>query len=384
MKPVSLLLAALLSFCSWLPAAESRLALLMGVGSYDGSRFQPLPGIKTDLAMMSAALKKVGFDVTVISDPSLLQAEDAIDAFGTKLVAQKGVGLFYFSGHGGEYEGKNYLIPRGARVKEIRDIKEQAVAANRVLNRMEASGARVNIVFLDCCRNDLTKAVTDSGMAAMSARGTFIGYATASEKEAAASAEGSPYTQILAKNLVTPGLSILDMHTQVTAQVQDLTKEAGQEQTPFSYSGLRSTFYFVEGGLPAPTVPVTVAPPGVPTPPVSRPGSTTAVRDMPAVSTSSSIALQRNSTGQLEGTVWQLSESDGETTDLHFLAGGVVKFYVGSAPVRTGTWEAGAAGLKITAGTAVLTGSMNGGRLQGNGRSTTAGFSPWTWTASPR
>ena len=36
---------------------------------------------------------------------------EAVDAFGAKLKANGGVGLFYFSGHGAQIGGENYLIP---------------------------------------------------------------------------------------------------------------------------------------------------------------------------------------------------------------------------------------------------------------------------------
>lgn len=251
--------------------AESRIALVMGVGDYDGKfGLTALPGIGSDVTRMKAALTAVGFTVRVVQDPTLSEAESAIDAFGADLKANKGIGLFYYSGHGGEFEGKNYLIPRGARIGSARDVRDQAVNAQRVLNRMEDAGNGTNILFLDCCRNDMTKATTDSGMAAMNAKGTFIGFATASEKTAAASTDGSPYTIALAKFMPQKGISITDMHTMVTKEVEDFTKGAGGEvQTPFQYSGLKDVFYFVPaaGYVPPPTEAAPLPPP----PPVPAP-----------------------------------------------------------------------------------------------------------------
>jgi len=235
---------------------ENRIALLMGVGAYDGNfGLKALPGISTDLQHMKAALERVGFRITVVENPALLEAEEAIEKFAEELAKSNGVALFYFSGHGGEFEGKNYLIPRGARIGKPRDVKEQAVAAHRVLGRMEEARNKTNIVFLDCCRNDMAKAASDSGMAAMNAKGTFIGFATASEKVSLASTAGSPYTISLAKHIPQQGLSITDMHTKVTREVEQMTGGEGDEgQTPFQYSGLRDVFYFVpaNGYVPPP------------------------------------------------------------------------------------------------------------------------------------
>jgi hypothetical protein len=246
--------------------AAGRLALVIGVGDYDGKfGLSALPGIAHDVAKMKASLEAVGFTVTTLENPTLTQAEEAIDTFGQSLKANKGVGLFYFSGHGGEFEGKNYLIPKGARLTSARDIKEQGVAAQRILGRMEDAGNGTNILFLDCCRNTMTKAATDSGMAAMNAKGTFIGFATASEKTAAASTDGSPYTGSLSRFMLKKGVSITDMHTMVTRDVENVTREGGAEvQTPFQYSGLNDVFYFVPADAAAPTVPDIPAAPPVP------------------------------------------------------------------------------------------------------------------------
>ena len=97
---------------------------------------------------MKTALEKTGFEVTVLANPNITEATKAVDTFGATLKQQKGVGLFYFSGHGGELEGQNYLIPKGARISDNQDIRIQALAARRVLSRMESSGARVNLMFL--------------------------------------------------------------------------------------------------------------------------------------------------------------------------------------------------------------------------------------------
>ena len=246
------------SFLISIVHAEPRTALLMGVGDYKDTRFPSLPGIDQDLKRMKTALEKTGFEVTVLANPNITEATKAVDAFGATLKQQKGVGLFYFSGHGGELEGQNYLIPKGARISDNQDIRIQALAARRVLSRMESSGARVNLMFLDACRNDMTKASTQSGLAPMNVKGTFIGFATGTDKLANAGQQGSPYTSVLADMITRPGLSVSDMHTLVNARVQEDTKDAPTgQQVPFQYSGLNSLFYFVPG---APVRPIPAAP----------------------------------------------------------------------------------------------------------------------------
>jgi hypothetical protein len=246
--------------------AEVRQALVMVVWKYDSdSNFIPLPGIEKDAAAISAKLESLGFNVTVVRNPTLGESKRAVDDFGAKLRANRGTSLFYFSGHGCENDGKNYLIPLGAVIKTKGDLDDEALSAQRILTRMEEAGTNANLVFLDCCRNAFTKGNGD--LAPMRAIGTFIGFATASAKSANASADGSPYTMALVKHMGTPGLSVLDMHTRVTKDV--MASSSGEDiQNPFQYSGMRDDFYFLPPDIKTPATP-----PQSPESPVGSPNS---------------------------------------------------------------------------------------------------------------
>lgn len=232
-------------------AEEARTALVMGAWQYGGGRFIALPGIANDTAEIAAKLKTLGFDVIRSDNPDLAEAERRIDEFGAKLTARKGVGLFYFSGHGAEFQGSNYLIPVGiATLADKTDLKIKAINVQMVLNRMSSAQSRINLVFLDCCRNELTKAITDTGLAPMNAKGVFVGFATASGETAAATATGSFYTRALLEHMATPGLEIKAMHTLVTRDVILATRAAGDEQSPFESASLTGSFFFQESPSP--------------------------------------------------------------------------------------------------------------------------------------
>jgi formylglycine-generating enzyme required for sulfatase activity len=258
--PALLLLAAALTPSIQAQSGPPRTALLLGVGDYDGATYkgrkiQDLPGITTaDLPKMKAKLEDLGFAVTVVADPSLSEAKTAVDTFAARIKTNPGVSLFYFSGHGGEHEGKNYLIPSGASIGTVADLADEALSAQRVLNGMEASGATVNLVFLDCCREDLGKSVGGAEMAPLKARGSFIGFATRSGDFADPEEEGSPYTRFLLKHLGTPGLSVPDMYGFVAEDVKDYSKRVlGEERTPGYYSELAGApFYLVPGRAAVP------------------------------------------------------------------------------------------------------------------------------------
>jgi hypothetical protein len=252
------MLLFLLSWTVWLHGAEEppREALLVGVGDYGGAtykgkRIRDLPGITSaDLPQMKQKLESLGFRVRVVVNPTRSESENEVAAFYARLREKPGVSLFYFSGHGGEYLGRNYLIPREARIGSATDLADQAVDAQRVLNGMEESGANVNLVFLDCCREDLGKSMGGSELAPLKARGSFVGFATRSGDFADPEAKGSPYTRFLLKHLDRPGISVADMYAGVIADVRDYSKRVlGEERRPGFYSELDAPFYFAPASL---------------------------------------------------------------------------------------------------------------------------------------
>lgn len=230
------------------PVPATRTALLMGAWDYTDETFPPLPenGIHGDLARMQAKLESLGFVVTVVENPTSTQAEKAVDAFGAQLKTRGGASLFYFTGHGAEHEGRNYLVPVGnTNIVEGADLKEKALAANRILSRMESSGTVVNLVFLDCCRNQLSKNGSVDGMAPMQAKGTLIGFATRSGDVADTTTKGSPYTTALVAHLGDEGLSLTDMHSMVTGELVT----SGSARRPGNYSDLDGIYQMVPASL---------------------------------------------------------------------------------------------------------------------------------------
>jgi len=105
-----------------------------------------------DAEAMAKALDEAGFDVTVTTDADQAAMEKAIHAFGAKLKAKGGVGLFYFSGHGAQISGENYLIP--VSLTSAEEIKSGSVSATEIVDAMASAHNGLNIVILDACRNN--------------------------------------------------------------------------------------------------------------------------------------------------------------------------------------------------------------------------------------
>ncbi len=237
-----LLLSALVSPAQ---AVEHRTALVIGNSAYSSG---PLKNPVNDAADMAAALKGVGFDVALHPNAGHQEMEDAIREFGRKLRKNRGVGLFYYAGHGMQIGGVNYLIPVGARVEKETDVKFQAVNADLILAEMENAENGMNIVLLDACRDNpfgRTFRSATRGLAIISAAptGTFISYSTGANQLARdGKGRNSPYTKALLDNIAKPGLTISDVFMEVRKRV---LKETGQ--TPWELSSLVGHFYFRPG-----------------------------------------------------------------------------------------------------------------------------------------
>jgi len=137
---------------------------------------------------MSAALRKLGFDVVEGRDLDRSGIDNAIRQFGRKLDGAE-IALFFYAGHGLQVNGRNYLVPVDAKLERPGDLALDAVDIWNVLAQMEAE-KRVNLIFLDACRdNPLARSLARSlgtrssavgqGLASIqSAIGTMIAYAT--------------------------------------------------------------------------------------------------------------------------------------------------------------------------------------------------------------
>ena len=175
----------------------------------------------------------MGFDVTLLEDVSQTQMKRAIDRFGKKL-RDGGVGLFYFSGHGMQVNGRNYLIPVNANVEAEEDVEYESVDAGRVLAKMESARNGMNLVILDACRNNpLARSFRNAaqGLATLNApSGTFISYATAPGSVASdGSGQNGLYTGELVRHMKTAGLKLEEVFKRVRADVQD---QSGDKQVP--------------------------------------------------------------------------------------------------------------------------------------------------------
>ena len=115
-----------------------------------------LPNPAADARLMSDTLLSLGFFVVgggAQVDLDKASFDEALREFGKELIGAD-VALFYYAGHGVETHGLNYLVPVDAHPADEGDVFTQMTGVSGILDQMEKSGTRINLVLLDACRDN--------------------------------------------------------------------------------------------------------------------------------------------------------------------------------------------------------------------------------------
>jgi hypothetical protein len=256
-----------------LPAqADQRIALVIGNSAYPDS---PLINPVNDALAVEAALTELDFEVVRVTDADLRSMQAALLDF-TSRIEDDATALVFYAGHGVQASGRNYLVPIDAQLESESTLRFEALELGDVLEELEFSGSKLNIVVLDACRNNpfLRRFRGGSrGLAAVdAATGTLIAYATAPGSVASdGNGDNGLYTQYFLEALNEPNLQAESVFKQVRIGVSDAS---GGNQVPWESSSLTGDFVFnrqavaaapgsAGGTVTAAPAPVPAASPGV-------------------------------------------------------------------------------------------------------------------------
>jgi len=219
-----------------------RRALVIGNSDYGKNSLRNAVNDARDLAK---ALKEIDFEVTLVTDADLRKFETSVSGFTASIRPVDEV-LFFYSGHGVQYNGENFLLPARSEIVSEVDLKYDAISANRISEHLQKG--MVSIMILDACRDNPFRGIRSSekGLAVMqAASGTqYIMYSTASGKTSSdGDGRNSPFTSALLKYILRPGMEITDVFRNVSKEVREQTHN---RQTPFIYGSLDEYFYFAK------------------------------------------------------------------------------------------------------------------------------------------
>ncbi|WP_404479306.1 caspase family protein [Novosphingobium sp. BL-52-GroH] len=261
---------ALIATCSFSALAQPsipKVALVIANSNYDEKNWTRLNNPVNDARLINDKLKQLGFMLLPaavnLNRSSLLERlSDFRNA--VKDLPDGSVALIYYSGHGLQVDGENFLIPIGALQPSRADslnaadrerwLSEEYVPASALLKsfsdaRMERRNV-ANVLILDACRSNPWETRTRSsgkakGLADLpNFANTLVAFAAAPGTIADDGGAGnSPYASVLATVLASSHLPLELLFNRVTSGVLDLTDG---RQRPDYRVGLSGVFCLSE------------------------------------------------------------------------------------------------------------------------------------------
>jgi hypothetical protein len=224
---------------------QRRVALVIGNSAYQYTA--PLANPTNDAEDVASALQKVNFQVILKTNADLETMADAVYQLGESLKGG-GIGLFYYSGHGLQVKGENYLLPVDANLTREDEVKRKAISANDVVEKMGEGKSHLNLVFLDACRNNpfpSSSRAVSRGLIGMNApNGTLLIFSTNPDNVAQdGNGRNGTYTKHLLQEIDQPGLEVGMMLRKVRTAVKE---ETGGKQVPWENGSIEGEFYFNE------------------------------------------------------------------------------------------------------------------------------------------
>lgn len=263
---------------AWPAAAEQKatlngVALVIGQSKYE--HIPPLPNPANDARDILSLLSDLGFDARSASDRDARKLRRDLERF-VEDAAEADVAFLYYSGHGIESGGENWLVPIDADPGALDNASETLVALSSVMDELKAI-VPVAIVLLDACRTNpfpqgalIRKTPADAGTPiapggltptrgaaplvdskpAADNLGSIIGFAAEPGRAAldGEPGENSPYAAALLRHL---GAMDGDEFGAVMRMVtEEVYLDTGTRQRPWVNESLRRFLYF-GGAAPA-------------------------------------------------------------------------------------------------------------------------------------
>ncbi len=269
--------AAMLVILATVPAvAGDRLAFVVGNDAY--RNVNPLQKAVNDARAVSRSLQQLGFRVTVGEN---LAWREYIERFANfeNSIQPGDVAFLFYSGHGVEIDGANYLIPVDApkvAPEQQSLLRDVSISTDNLIQRLKARGTRTQIVVLDACRENPFR--QSNGRSVGGARGlagarlpggVFMIYSAGVGEVALDrlsdndSNPNSVFTRSFLPLLEDPENSLVNVAKQTRAKVKALATSIGQTQSPAYYDEIDGEIFLAKDGASSPPSAAQPRPPQV-------------------------------------------------------------------------------------------------------------------------
>lgn len=222
------------------PAYSTRnVALVIGNCGYASA---PLRNCVNDSNLLANRLSELGFDVYTAFDATKAHIDTAIQMLSKESGKYDNL-LFFFSGHGFECNGVNYLLPVESGIHS--DNPDEVFAnVNQIMNTLDKQ-FKLKMYILDCCRSNPFKTVSykvfNPNTVPDYAEGNIIAYATAPGQVALDGIGVSPYMEAMLYYLNQPNIPIMTFFHLVCQRV---ITETNHSQKPWISGCVFGDFFF--------------------------------------------------------------------------------------------------------------------------------------------
>ena len=217
----------------------NKLALVIGNQNY---QYDELYTPIADADAVARKLQGLGFTVVKRTNLNKTQMESEVEQFA-KRAKNSEIALFYYAGHGRDYDYNAYMQPLGASIVKPSDVKIQCVGVNYVIDMLEESRCRIKMVLVDACRTVVRgESNTDVELYNFNTPvGTFISYSTSPGKGAIDGSNHSPYCKAFLELLDVKGLSHSVFFSRI---MQKVYEETNKSQKPRNIDGIMNGEFF--------------------------------------------------------------------------------------------------------------------------------------------
>ena len=236
------LLLLLVCVSSYAQQSETKVALVIGNSTYKAA---PLKNPANDSRDVAAKLRGLGFTVIERSNLTVKQIGGTLREFRSKLTPGS-VALVFYAGHGLQIKGENYLPAVDADISSEEDVPTQSLATKQIMDVLGDAKTRLNLVFLDACRdNPYARGFRSAsrGLSKESApSGTLISFAT---RPGGVASDGDGrnglYTSVLLQAMNSTNLPIEQLLKKVVSGVK---VASNSKQEPWMEGSIEGDFCF--------------------------------------------------------------------------------------------------------------------------------------------
>lgn len=232
--------------------SERKVALVIGVADYTSPFINKLNNPLRDAAGISAALRRLGFEVIEKRNPNQEDLISSLTDF-SETAAGADWALIYYAGHSVELDGTTLLIPVDARFLRDIDVADETYSLSKLLSKLKYVKT-LPIVILDSCRDnpfsDEARIRFTNFRGELSTQfgrppandAVFVAYSTRQGSRASDGRPGgSPFATAILGLIEQPRLEVGMLFRKVRDEV---VKSTNGQQVPFTYGSLPARDFF--------------------------------------------------------------------------------------------------------------------------------------------